>query len=252
MDFPPEFAVEKNFVFYLLREAPELGLAWEEYSTDEYEFIPTSAMYDLARGIVQLVNKQLFDPATERNEALIRIFACLEEGMLESEDGPIPNLIRLTMCDWLGRQSDSEQLYSSILSYMGPNLKYWLVTKDGKMPFRNKVNKESLQTVAKVRSVPKSRVLSIVEGQELEVLLKVSWTFVLFTYGHRYFLSVVCGSVALYNVNIELSAEEIDLYRREGEDGIAKLAREVFNNPSMYEARKIEIPTELYVSAKKE
>ena len=56
----------------------------------------------LARGMVTLAEEASETPNSAAREVLVRAFAFLERGMRESEEGPIPNLIRTTMCDWLG------------------------------------------------------------------------------------------------------------------------------------------------------
>ena len=137
MTIPPEYAENQRFILAFLDKAPELGSVWDTYAADEYELVPTSAMYDLARGIVQLLNVQLASPNASTDDALKRIFAFLEMGMEYTEESPIPNLIRLTMCDWLGRQSPTKPLYEAILGYIGPQIQSFLVTADGKMPFWN-------------------------------------------------------------------------------------------------------------------
>ena len=68
-----DFSVEQTFIAAFLDAAPELKPAWEAYAEDEYEFIPTSAMYDLARGIVTLVNTQISSPSDSIDDASYRL-----------------------------------------------------------------------------------------------------------------------------------------------------------------------------------
>jgi len=256
MDFPPEYAADQKFVFEFLEAAPELMPAWEEYAEDEDEFIPTSAMYDLARGIVTLVNTQLSSPNDSIDDALKRIFAFLETGMEMSEDGPIPNLIRLTMCDWLGRQSEDEPVYNTILAYIGPKVRRFLVTADERMPFRNEGSdevepEEEVESEEPVRSRPPAPlpVLQFDSGEELEIVHGVAWSFTFYRFGTRYLISVVCGGAGLYDVAFELNAEEFAAFKKDGNDSIIELAKDVNSNPSAYMERKLKIPHDLKMQA---
>ncbi len=256
MDFPLEYRVEKEFVFALLGDVPELMPAWKGYAEDEYEFVPTSAMYDLARGIVTLVNTQLSSPNDSIDDALKRIFAFLETGMAMSEEGPIPNLIRLTICDWLGRQSEDEPVYNTILAYIGPKVRRFLVTADERMPFRNEGRdevepEEEVESEEPVRSPPPAPlpVLQFDSGEELEIVHGVAWSFTFYRFGSRYLMSVVCGGAGLYDVEFELNAEEVASFKKDGNDRIAALAKDVKSNPSAYVKRKLKIPHELKMQA---
>jgi hypothetical protein len=42
---------------------------------------------------------------------------------------------------------------------------------------------------------------------EVTLLAQVNWVYTLRKRGERYFLSVVCGGVGMYDVEVELSAE---------------------------------------------
>ena len=256
MDFPPEYAAHQKYVFAFLEAAPELMPAWEEYAEDEDEFIPTSAMYDLARGIVTLVNTQLSSPNDSNDDALKRIFAFLETGMAMSEDGPIPNLIRLTMCDWLGRQSEDVPVYNTILAYIGPKVRQLLVTADERMPFRNGGSdevepEEEEESEEPVRSPPLAPLpmLQFDPGEDLEILHGVAWSFTFYRFGSRYLISVVCGGVGLYDVEFELNATEVDAFAQDGNESITELAKRVSSSPDDYVDRKIKIPHELKMRA---
>ena len=256
MDFPPEYAAHQKYVFEFLEAAPELMPAWEEYAEDEDEFIPTSAMYDLARGIVTLVNTQLSSPNDSIDDALKRIFVFLETGMEMSEDGPIPNLIRLTMCDWLGRQSENERVYNTILAYIGPKVRRFLVTADERMPFRNEGSdevepEEEVESEEPVRSPPPAPlpVLQFDSGEDLEIVHGVAWSFTFYRFGSRYLISVVCGGAGLYDVEFELNAEEVAAYEEKGNEHIVELAKDVNSNPSVYMERKLKIPHDLKMQA---
>ena len=251
-----DYGSEADFVREFLEAAPELRPAWEAYAEDEYEFIPTSAMYELARGIVTLVNTHLSSPSDSIDDALKRIFAFLETGMEMSEDGPIPNLIRLTMCDWLGRQSENEPVYHTILAYIGPKVRRFLVTADERMPFRNEglqevESEEEVESKEPVRSPPPAPlpVLQFDSGEDLEIVHGVAWSFTFYRFGSRYLISVVCGGAGLYDVEFELHAEEVAAYEEKGNEHIVELAKDVNSNPSVYMERKLKIPHDLKMQA---
>ena len=255
MDFPPEYSIHHNFVLAFLKAAPELKPFWEEYARDEYEFIPTSAMYDLARGVVALVTLQLESPSEDLDDGLKRIFAFLETGMEESEEGPIPNLIRLTMCDWLGRQSVHKSIFALLLNYIGPLVREYLVTAGDQMPFSSSGRKANTESYAKphtsaVKVAPPSEI-QFDSGESLEKLLEVTWSFILFRYGRHYLLSVVCGGPGLYVVDFELNADELSAFRSRGDSSIIELAKRVSYRPSKYMSRRIRIPNDLRIAANK-
>jgi hypothetical protein len=79
-------------------------------------------MYDLARGMVTLAETAAATENTHAKAVLKRAFAYLERGMQAREVGPIPNLIRTTMCGWLGRQSSQPRAFQVMLDHMVPRL----------------------------------------------------------------------------------------------------------------------------------
>ena len=252
MDFPPEYAEQQQFIFGLLDAAPELKPAWEDYAADEYEFIPTTAMYDLARGIVKLVHEQMDSPTPARDDALQRIFSVLEGGMAYSEDGPIPNLIRLTICDWLGRQSEFKPVYTMLLTYMGPSIRQFIVTADDLMPFRDgdegPLSKDKPKPPIN-RSPAELPLLDVADGESLEIVLSEAWRFTFYRCGGRYLLSVVCGGAGLYDVAFELSAEEMEAFERKGPESIVALVNTVNTDSSAYLDRRVRIPQEMQMEA---
>lgn len=70
----------------------------------------------------------------------------------------------------------------------------------------------------------------------MKLISQEAWSYLLYQDGERYFLSVLCGSVAMYGVTIELSADEIVKIT---EGSISSLAKEIRNNPQPYNDRRI-------------
>ena len=61
----------------------------------------------------------------------------------------------------------------------------------------------------------------------------------LLTEGAEMFLSVVCGTVALYEIEFALNPEEIEGYAREGRAYLERLADRVMGTPGAFQARNI-------------
>ncbi|HTC92633.1 MAG TPA: hypothetical protein VK699_04160 [Terriglobales bacterium] len=55
----------------------------------------------------------------------------------------------------------------------------------------------------------------------------------------RYVLNVLCGRVGQYGVEIELTPEEIDSYRKRGDVFIHSLGENVYGDPNRFQSRII-------------
>ncbi|PRX17758.1 hypothetical protein CLV67_115261 [Actinoplanes italicus] len=66
------------------------------------------------------------------------------------------------------------------------------------------------------------------------------WAWMLYADDSRLVLCVVCGSVALYEVAIELRTDEVEAFRAGGEAAVDRLARRVSDEPRNYWARRIQ------------
>lgn len=73
----------------------------------------------------------------------------------------------------------------------------------------------------------------------MDVIAEGRWAWLLYADRTRYVLCVVCGSVALYELAIELRPEEIEAFRAGGEGVIDRLARQVSDAPSTYWPRRV-------------
>ena len=65
-------------------------------------------------------------------------------------------------------------------------------------------------------------------------LIKKNWNYILYKNKEEYVLSVLCGTVALYDIEITLNTEQKLNYQNYGEKFIDGLAKKVRDNPSLY------------------
>lgn len=70
-------------------------------------------------------------------------------------------------------------------------------------------------------------------------LIKKDWNYTLSKNDGKFIFSVMCGTVAQFEVDIELNIEEINKYNNQGEVFLDKLAERIRNNPSDWGLRKI-------------
>lgn len=68
---------------------------------------------------------------------------------------------------------------------------------------------------------------------EIEVLRRENWSYSLEKRGERFFLSVVCGGVGTYEVDVELTKELASKYM-EDEASLDTLAARIRNSPEAY------------------
>jgi hypothetical protein len=73
----------------------------------------------------------------------------------------------------------------------------------------------------------------------MEVISERSWAWMLFHEAGRYFLSVLCGTVGLYGVEIELNEQEIDGFKTSGDDFVSALASKITYDSTQYCDRHI-------------
>jgi hypothetical protein len=70
-------------------------------------------------------------------------------------------------------------------------------------------------------------------------ILKKNWNYTLREEGESFRLSVLAGSVGLYELHIILSESELDLFKSNGEPFVDDLANKIRSNPSAFEDRLI-------------
>lgn len=78
---------------------------------------------------------------------------------------------------------------------------------------------------------------------KLNVVVKEQWNFTLYsTENNERYLSVLCGGVAMYDLNIKLTSEEI-AYISENRENLNSLVVKIQNSPSQYTSRNIQLPS---------
>ena len=73
----------------------------------------------------------------------------------------------------------------------------------------------------------------------MQVLSKENWSWTLYKNESAYYLSVICGSVGIYSIEIELSKEEILEFENVGIEYIKSLASMVRFNHKPFEKRSL-------------
>lgn len=77
------------------------------------------------------------------------------------------------------------------------------------------------------------------DAEPVVVIAERRWAWMLYEDDGRLVLCVVCGSVALYELAIELRADEVESYRAGGDAAVDQLARQVSDEPRKYWTRRI-------------
>ena len=68
----------------------------------------------------------------------------------------------------------------------------------------------------------------------MTVIAKKDWEYVLFKKGNDYILSVVCGTVVVYDTEIKLSREQLKKFEKEGNIFLDALAEEIRFAPEKF------------------
>ena len=76
---------------------------------------------------------------------------------------------------------------------------------------------------------------------DLNEVARIHWQYILYRYHNDFVLSVVCGTVGIFEVNIGLDKEEKAKYLSEGIDFINYLSYKVSSSPGSYLDRHINI-----------
>lgn len=76
----------------------------------------------------------------------------------------------------------------------------------------------------------------------MKEIVNSPWNYTFIEHNGDYFLSVLCGTSAMYNVDIKLSDSELVQYEQTGVLFIGQLARNIQTAPSKYLDRVVEIP----------
>jgi hypothetical protein len=75
----------------------------------------------------------------------------------------------------------------------------------------------------------------------MKEILRSQWDYMLCEKDRKLVFSVICGSVAIYEINIFLNEEEIRNYETIGEEFLKELATHVRNKPELFKLRNLKI-----------
>ncbi len=122
--------------------------------------------------------------------------------------------------------------------------KYW-TTKDYLVNYLFKnwnFNKDTLRISKAFSKINKENIENekLWDSQLTEVLNK-NWTYKLYEVNGNHLLSVVCGTVGIFDINIFLDSREYLEYKEKGEDIIDKLAEKIRCSPDDYRSKNITI-----------
>jgi len=73
----------------------------------------------------------------------------------------------------------------------------------------------------------------------MKELLRSDYNYMLYQDGPRLLLSVACGTVAVFDITIALTAQETKYFQTQGEEFLVYLAGKVQYNPENYLERRI-------------
>lgn len=72
-----------------------------------------------------------------------------------------------------------------------------------------------------------------------KILLEEHYFYQFYEENDCYFLSVLCGTVAQFDITIQFTAEEMNNFLSKGKDYIIARATEIMDNPANFISRKI-------------
>ncbi len=73
----------------------------------------------------------------------------------------------------------------------------------------------------------------------MQVLESSPWDWMLFRDEGKLFFTVLCGSVAMYSLDIQLSESEVTEYDNRNREALVSLATKIRMNPESYSERHI-------------
>ena len=76
----------------------------------------------------------------------------------------------------------------------------------------------------------------------MQRLAEENWDYIVWEHDGRLFLDVLCGTVGLFDVVIELNEEERVLWETEGVTGLKPLIQSIRYSPQRYFERRVPLP----------
>ena len=89
-------------------------------------------------------------------------------------------------------------------------------------------------------SLNQTNLQSDTKDTSMKEVLKKRWSYVLYESGQNYILSVLCGTVGLYELRIQLNEEEVAMYKADGVGYIENLVKTIQAEPDNYTDRRID------------
>ena len=80
-----------------------------------------------------------------------------------------------------------------------------------------------------------------IKYENLTKIEEKSWTYILYKYQDKYILSVMCGSIALYDVNIIVDDSIIKQFENKGITVLDELASIIRDNSDKYSQEHIDL-----------
>ena len=71
----------------------------------------------------------------------------------------------------------------------------------------------------------------------MSVLINEQWNYQLLKKDNDYFLSVICGTAGLFEVEFKLTKDEVSDYEKNGKECVDKLVSFVRSDPEKYMSR---------------
>ena len=75
----------------------------------------------------------------------------------------------------------------------------------------------------------------------MRVIEESNWSWILYQDEDAYFLSVLCGGVAMYTIDIQLSSREALQYERNGHAYVKDLAKSLRQSPTKHSERHLQL-----------
>lgn len=73
----------------------------------------------------------------------------------------------------------------------------------------------------------------------MKEVINKNWDYILYEDNGEYIISVLCGSIGIFEINIQLNSEEKEWFLKRGAEYTDELAKQIQFSPQLYNNRKI-------------
>lgn len=77
-----------------------------------------------------------------------------------------------------------------------------------------------------------------------EIIVEEDWLYTLYKKEDDYYLSAVCGTIAVFTVTVQLAEDEKKIFEEQGEPYIKRMAYAIINSPNSFEKRSVQLPSD--------